>query len=879
MRYVSTLLLVVLLAFTLAQSGTVRGVITDKETSQPMIGANITLSESNIGTTTDEDGLFILTDVPTGEYTFNVDYVGYDAYSKLIDVGEKTLTLNIKLNPTVYLGREVTVLADRAKPRETPVAFSDVSKPEIVSRLGSRDIPLILNTTPSVYSTASGGGPGDARINIRGFDQRNFAVMINGVPVNDMENGWVYWSNWDGLGDATSSIQVQRGLSAANLAVPSVGGTMNILTDPAAINSGLIVKTETGNDNFQKQTIVANTGLVNNKFAFSGAVVRKLGDGVVQGTWADAWAYYVGLSYIVNKNHKLDFYAIGAPQQHGQNLYMRSIASYSTKFALDQGIPVADVAKVTPYGREYNETWGYTSYNFLEYWNDEVHNPHENGVIYDRVNYYHKPQINLNWFWRITDQLDLNSVLYYSNGKGGGSGRFGSGYIMTSGGHVNWDAVVARNTADDRYDETFGGYGATTVIRNSVNNHDWYGAISKANYRLSPELNISAGIDLRTFTGHHWREVRNLLGSDFIYNTDDANSLNDYKKLGDKIAYNFDNKVTWYGGYGEAEYKMDKFSAYGTVGGAISKYKHTNFFLPKLAGSYQSLESDNLQGLFLKGGLNYLLDAQINVFVNAGYLSKTPIFDNVIDDGTFTLNKDPKNEKIMTIEAGSGYKALDGRLALDANLYYTQWNDRGVSLSYRSTAGVDYYYNLIGMDERHMGLEVTADLRPLQLFTLNGMFSYGNWKLLDNVTSTFRPQDNLSEVKTVKLYIKDLYTSDAPQVTGSLVGWLYPLKGTGVGLTMQYASRYFASFDPIGRTNPEIVQSWETPAYTLFDFHINYKVPVNLPVTLELNGHIFNLFDTDYISDAQDGKAHDAATANVYFGLPRTWVAGMTVTM
>lgn len=85
-------------------------------------------------------------------------------------------------------------------------------------RLGSRDIPLVLNTTPSVYSTQQGGGAGDARINVRGFNQRNVAIMINGVPVNDMENGWVYWSNWDGVGDATASIQVQRGLSAVNLA-------------------------------------------------------------------------------------------------------------------------------------------------------------------------------------------------------------------------------------------------------------------------------------------------------------------------------------------------------------------------------------------------------------------------------------------------------------------------------------------------------------------------------------------------------------------------------------------------------------------------------------------------------------------------------------
>ena len=75
---------------------------------------------------------------------------------------------------------------------------------------------MILNTTPSVYATQQGGGAGDARINIRGFNQRNIAVMINGVPQNDMENGWVYWSNWDGVGTKAVLIQVQRGLSAVN---------------------------------------------------------------------------------------------------------------------------------------------------------------------------------------------------------------------------------------------------------------------------------------------------------------------------------------------------------------------------------------------------------------------------------------------------------------------------------------------------------------------------------------------------------------------------------------------------------------------------------------------------------------------------------------
>ena len=78
-------------------------------------------------------------------------------------------------------------MADIAKDRKTPVAVSTIKEAQIVEKLGNQEFPEVLNTTPSVYATKSGGGFGDSKINIRGFAQENVAVMINGVPVNDME--------------------------------------------------------------------------------------------------------------------------------------------------------------------------------------------------------------------------------------------------------------------------------------------------------------------------------------------------------------------------------------------------------------------------------------------------------------------------------------------------------------------------------------------------------------------------------------------------------------------------------------------------------------------------------------------------------------------
>ena len=208
-------------------------------------------------------------------------------------------TVNFLLEVDAVALTALEVLASRAD-EKTPVAYTTVTKEEMEIRLGSQDIPMSLNMTPSVYATGQGGGAGDARINVRGFNQRNVAVMINGVPQNDMENGWVYWSNWDGVGDATSSIQMQRGLSAVNLATPSIGGTMNIITDPASHEKGGKFKQEIGAGGFLKSTLNYNSGLINDKLALSGTIVRKTGDGLIDGTWTDAWAYYVGGSYAVS---------------------------------------------------------------------------------------------------------------------------------------------------------------------------------------------------------------------------------------------------------------------------------------------------------------------------------------------------------------------------------------------------------------------------------------------------------------------------------------------------------------------------------------------------------------------------------------------------
>ena len=217
-----------------------------------------------MGTATDFEGNFLFYTQP-GERNVGISYVGYKVINRKVLISKDPQIINFKLETKLL--NEVQVVSDVAE--ETPVAFSTIPMKKISEELASQDIPMVLNSTPGVYATQSGGGDGDARITIRGFNQRNVAVMIDGIPVNDMENGWVYWSNWFGLDAVTSNIQVQ-GLGASKIAIPSVGGTMNILTKESTGNkSSGVIKQSVGSFGRTTTSIGYNSGKLKGDWGYA----------------------------------------------------------------------------------------------------------------------------------------------------------------------------------------------------------------------------------------------------------------------------------------------------------------------------------------------------------------------------------------------------------------------------------------------------------------------------------------------------------------------------------------------------------------------------------------------------------------------------------
>ena len=868
----------------LAQNYTISGTVESTKTGEKLIGADVYLMGADIGAATDVNGKYKIT-APGGTYQVICSYIGYQTKKVELHL-KKDTELNFSLEDHQFV-LNVTVLADRATENETPVAFSNIEKKGLELRLGSRDIPMVLNTTPSVYATEQGGGDGDARINVRGFNQRDVAIMFNGVPVNDMENGWLYWSDWSGVGDATSSIQLQRGLSAVNLAVPSIGGTINIITDPTSQKAGFSYKQEFGSGGFLKSTFSASTGLLDKKFALNAEVVRKTGNGVIDKTWTDAWVYYFGATYNINKNNRIELYALGGPQVHGQNLYAQNIAAYSHSYAKKLGYTDAQLAQFPERSRYYNENWNGVDPSYIgqQFWDGSLHSRYSPNFIGERVNYYNKPIVDLNYFTDLSDRVSWYSTVYYSGGNGGGSGTLGSMKWDYSGPSriVDWNATIANNLA---HGDTSQG-----ILRNSVNNQWTVGAISKAYFKISDEVKTSVGIDWRTASIDHFQEVRDLLGGKYYYyNGNQFDSPANYLKgLGDKVGYYNTNTVNWFGFYGQAQYVTKKITAYGTYGWSTIRYTYKDHFHKDASGNELYLKSKNIPGFQIKGGASYRLNNTTDFYANLGYVSLVPIFDDVIDDVTGTLNSNTKNQKYTSVEAGFNYHLLSGKLNLKADYYYTIWDNQASKINvYPQSGGTDVIF-LTGINSLHTGLELDGAYQPIGFCRFDATVSLGNWKYLDDVNGVYKTYSNTTITQTdYHFYVKNLKVGDAPQTQFTIQASVFPVEHMEAQVIYRNYTNYYANWDPFSRTNVnDQGQVWKAPGYGIFDADLQYQLPIELNnVKVDLYAHLFNIFDAIYVQDATDDSqyngvkgapSHSAQRAEVFLGMPRTVNVGVSL--
>ncbi|CAG0965655.1 partial Colicin I receptor, partial [Anaerolineae bacterium] len=215
-----------------ALSGTVRVTVRDGEHRRPLAGAHCVIGTASIAGETDSSGSCVFTGVPAGLTTLRTTFVGYTpSVSGITVTDDVPLDVVVVLMPTVLPGQPMTVTATRGRERETPAAFATLEGQSLRERYTVQDIPALLAELPSTtYYSESGNGIGYTYLNIRGFDARRIAVMVNGIPQNDPEDHNVYWLDFPDIAASVEDIQVQRGAGSSFYGPPAIGGSVNLVT-------------------------------------------------------------------------------------------------------------------------------------------------------------------------------------------------------------------------------------------------------------------------------------------------------------------------------------------------------------------------------------------------------------------------------------------------------------------------------------------------------------------------------------------------------------------------------------------------------------------------------------------------------------------------
>ncbi|WP_299321494.1 TonB-dependent receptor [uncultured Maribacter sp.] len=881
-----------LMTVTAFSQGPITGTVLDGDSNSPLPGATVIVKGTTNGTSTDFDGNFTI-NTSSASGTLVVSYIGFNSKQIAFTASGNIGSIVLELNAEELEGVVVTGILDIAKDRETPVAVSTIRAAEIQEKLGSQELPEILKSTPSIYATKTGGGFGDGRVNVRGFDSRNTAVMVNGIPVNDMENGAVFWSNWSGLGDVTTAMQVQRGLGSSKLAISSVGGTINVITKSTEQEEGGTVTLGGGNDGYLKTTVAYNTGKSDKGFAASILLGRTAGDGYIQGTEFEGYNYFIGLGYEPNEKHSFQFVLTGAPQVHNQ----RTSSFFN----------VATLADHIEYGARYN-------------YNGGTLNGEEFGW---RRNFYHKPITSLTWEWKASEKSTLSTSAYASFGRGGGTGDIGSGpgfgfasssrYRIPATGQVDYDLISRFNggeavtfydgndyqlSANDDGEFITTSFGDGLTRRASINSHNWFGVIANLNTQINEKWNYDVGVDLRSYKGIHYRRVDNLLGADGYFDDDDINNpnhviraedtidsdfssiLNVFKSIDDeeKIDYYNDGLVRWAGAFGQLEYTDGIVS--GFVQGGISNqgFKRIDYFNYLDSDPLQETDWENILGGNIKGGANFNLNEANNVFVNAGYYSKQPQFDAVYLNFVNDLNPDLTNEKILGLEMGYGLNLGDFRAKV--NLYRTSWKDRFVTIGIETPTGDEGNANINGVEQIHQGIEIEADYRASEVVQFRGMISLGDWEYAGNATGQALDDDRNVIDPDVTLFLDGVKVGDAAQFTTNLEMIVRPIEGLKISGNLYNASRLYAFLNAEDFDSADNQGSLRLPSYTLFDLGAYYTFGFGGSNKLSIAANVNNLFDTEYIAESltntfaegNDSTFRGISTDNkVFFGFGRTF--------
>ncbi len=761
------------------------GRVVDRITNSPLAGVSVQTEDGRFGTLTDGAGEFRLAGLPEEKIRLVVKSLGYELLKDVFphDRGP----LEIALTPVLLPGQDIIVTGDRARRRETPVAFTNITQREIENTYWAQDLPMLLTQTPGVYAYSdNGNGIGYSYLSVRGFPQSRVAVIINGVPHNDPESHEVYWIDMPDFPASIQDIQIQRGVGSSMYGSAAIGGTININTAYANPDKDIRVTTGTGSFGTRKIALNFNSGLVENTYNVYGRFSRLVSDGYRDHAWTDQWAYFLGVArYDGRLTNRFQVYG-GQEETH---------LAY-------KGIPADSLAT--------NRT-----FNPLQYSGE--------------VDRFDQPHYELLTNWKLSENLELDNTLFYIKGKG------------------YYDQFRTRRPYDEYNLTEFIDAGGnevdrTDLVRRRFVENDFWGMVPRITYRQD-RLRLALGAEFNSHRGVHtgtvlWAET---LPPDSVQAVAPDHKYYDYE--GRKLSgsafvnaeYAWTPQITT---MTALQYQYRRYELLNDHRNGINHVTPYNILSPRVGVNINLTDQLNV---FANAAYTQQEPSADGIYDPQDYWSSPADYFNLFD-GETGRGEDPimEPEKLLDFEFGGGYRT--DNFSTEANLYWMRFTDEIVYNGGLSDDGVPIRVNAPA--SIHRGLELSASARPFadsddrltQGLELSGNFSYA-----DNYFDEFDEyltdwSDWPPPIDTVSRAGNPI--AGFPAILGNLRA-SYSYSSWTVSGHVFHAGRIYLD----NSNNEEL----SVDPHTLFNMAVRFKPTSKAPwPNLTFKAHVNNLLDTEY---------------------------------
>lgn len=745
-KFITTLLLFFGVIFSSIAQNVIKGVVVDSEKNTQLEGVVVKVKENTMSTLTNENGVFILQNLPNGAYVLEISFSGYETQNFPVELSGMTVDLG-----NILLYEDLTEEEDLSTVTLTDDELNDdTSAADNISGLLQASRDVYLRTAAFEFSSSF--------FRIRGLDSENGKVLINGIEMNKLFNGRPQWSNWGGLNDVLRNQEFSNGLRASDYTFGGILGSTNINVRPSEQRTGTRISYASSNRSYIHRVMATHsTGLSEDGWAFTVAASRREGrEGFVDGTMYNATSFFGSVEKKFNDKHTLSFTSITALNRRGKSA--------------PQTQEVFDLR-----GIQYNSYWG-----------------SQNGKIRNsRIKEVSEPILMLNHYWDINENTSLNTNVSYQTGK------IGNSRIDNNGTKVDGEAVdgegnpyiinLGASNPDPTYYQKLPSYGLRQgysniyeIQQNFINDGqlDWnslYNANANPNNNgnssyvlyedrnddtqftvntilnkdLSDKVKLNARVQYTQLTSKNFAEIIDLLGGTGYLDADSfadtfSEKQNDLLNplyvagVGDKFKYNFNLFSNVVDGFLQGQFKFNKVDFY--VATSISNTYHQRDGLFQNGGfpenSLGKSEQLNFTNYGAKGGMTYKITGRHIFDLNAGYLTKAPNLRNSFSNSRENNNtvENLTSEKVLSADASYIFRSPFLQAKLTG--YYTKIQDATeISFFFADGIGGDntafVQEILSGIDKKHFGAEFGVEAQVTPTIKLRaagnlGQYTYDN---------------------------------------------------------------------------------------------------------------------------------------------------------